>query len=140
MQIQMRQGTIPAAGQGFFWILSCNLYGPNQGEFPAPTVLLCIKHDYSTNKEGESDPPKTVLCHHGVCKIVVTEKEIEEMAIAIQENEDVSDLEADELLAERYVTDEYCRVAWGWDPLKKSKEMWKRWQAIKLLVTPAVTM
>jgi len=140
MNIQLRHGLVPEAGAGNFWILSCDLYEKKDISERAPSVVLCIKHDYSTNKDGESEEPKTLLFFDGEYRVVVTEDEYSLMAEQIFENENISMAEAEESIRERYVTDEYCKLIWGWDPLKKSGEMWKRWQAIKLIVTPSVTI
>ena len=141
MHIQLRHGLVPEAGAGNFWILSCDLYEEKRIGERSPSVGLCIKHDYSTNKDGESEKPKVVLFFDGETRVVVTEDEYADMVADLLEHEDwPSDAAASDSLSDRYATEEYCKTVWGWNPLKKAEEMWKRWQAIKLLVTPSVTV
>lgn len=140
MKIQMSHRRCSEVGGGDRWILTTPLY-EDKKEFDIPTVYLLIKHDYSCNKDGESDKPQTLLYYdNGEFRIIVTEVEYAQMVYDIQEHEGIGDAAAQSQLEDKYMTDEYCHLVHGWNPLNKSKEMWKRWQAIKLLVTPHVTM
>jgi len=137
MNIQMAYRKVSDLGGHERWVLRTPLWEDTRSDIP--TVELVINHEYSQNAQGESSPPVTLLHFNGETREIVTEKEYAELVTGVRENEGVSEEEADDILTQIYATDEYCRLGWGFNPLEKSVEMWKRWQAIKLLVTPSVT-
>ena len=140
MEIQLNFRTVSEVDNNERWTLSTPLF-EDKKNFDIPYVSLLIQHDYSCNKDGESEKPQTLLqFDNGESRLIVTEDEYHEMAQDIVDHEGGTLDSAEERLMFQYATDEYCRTVWGWNPLNKSKEMWKRWQAIKLLVTPHVTM
>ena len=140
MHIQLRHGKAPEVGQGDFWILSCALWEEKDHTEDVPTVNLCIKHQM-----GGGAYEKVLVYfdefNGGESRVIVTEDAYAEMVSDLLAHEDwPSDAAAADHLAGKYATDEYCRVAWGWDPLKKAEELRKRWEAIKLLVNPHITL
>jgi len=134
MNIQLRHGRMPEAGQGDFWILCCDLHKEGNSE-DRPSVNLCIKHQF-----GGGAYEKVILqFDHGDARVVVTEDEYADMVNDLLQHEDwPSDAAASDSLSDRYATDEYCKAVRGYNPLKKAEEMRKRWEAIKLLVAPHI--
>jgi len=106
----------------------------------APRVELVIDHNYSVNKDGETFAPSIILHReNGEDRIIVTEDAYEQLAKTCSENDHIPLQEAREQISDMYITDELCLLTWGLNPLEVSKELWKRWQAIKFIVTPNPT-
>ncbi len=139
MQIQLSHRSERKAGEGDFWILTCDLYKREKLGDDVPVVNLCIKH------QGGGGAFEKVLLHFdehsGESRLIVTEEEYQDLIQDYVDHVEGADEKmADDVLSQRYATDEYCHVAFGWNPLKKAEEMRKRWEAIKLLVNPHVTL
>lgn len=133
-EITINRRHVPEVG-GDRWILSCSLFKGDD----APTINLLISHDYSTNENGESNEYQAQIVHdYGDRHFVVTDEEYSNLVDLCYENEKITREDAEKTISNRYLSNSDVRMLGG-DALHLAEEMWKRWQAIKLIVTPTVT-
>lgn len=142
--ITLAQRVVPEAGPFKLWVMSCSLYQERDPKADPPTINLIIKNDYS--KTWNLDDMSIQICYGcGERKFVLTDEEFEGRIQAVIDNESRPDEpemtreQAYEAVSEYCVSETFVRGVWGYSAIARAQEMWRRWEAIKLIVTPSIT-
>lgn len=116
-----------------WWTLSCSL-DPKDPD--SMTVMLKIRQDCIERVE------KVMVFDQGIEMECVDPVRFDARLQAIRDNENMTGTEARRVLTEEcnVYDNQYFRICKGWDPLVRASEMRKYWDALNLLVSPAVLL